>query len=103
MVMVGADIHDRPAGMMKSCGIAVPQNPSGNAPALPRIIWHDARTAFVGESMLAAQAAAKETFGSEPDLVFVALPGKEKALYQEVCLACCNQWAHLLLERPQSG
>ena len=70
--------------MMKRCGLAVPTNPSGNRPPLPTIVWHDPSKAFVGESMLAAQAAAKETFGTEPDLIFVALPSKDKGLYQEV-------------------
>lgn len=80
---------------MKRCGLAVPTTPSGNRPPLPTIIWHDPSKAFVGESMLAAQAAAKESFGREPELMFVALPGKEKDLYQEVWLPGLPAGTHL--------
>ena len=76
--------------MLKSCGINVPVNVPGNAPDLPRILWHDGNKSFPGETMLAARDAAQQKFGAEPDIIFICLPSQEKVLYQEVGLLSCQ-------------
>ncbi len=40
----------------------------------PVIVWHDGRSTFPGETMVAAFEAAKGFFKRDPDIIFVVLP-----------------------------
>ena len=70
--------------MCRKTGITIPANAAKDGPAMPEIIWHNASSTFPGESLEAAKAAAIKTFGKDPEIIFVALPRKEKEIYEEV-------------------
>lgn len=69
--------------MLRKTGITVPPNAQRNGPDMPPIIWHN-NSSFPGESLEAAKNAAVAHFKKEPEIIFVALPRKEKDIYEEV-------------------
>lgn len=88
-------------GACSNCGMSIPLGPHHQNIPDDIILWHDARSAYPGETMQAAHRAAAQYWRIPPDIIFVILPDRGKFLWSLFLHGCrfdswSHDWMHLL-------